>query len=75
MFDVDAGTLWEVQVVEEYYLLVNVGAAVVTVEMTTVTSAGKDRRVVTANTQPGGGSLLIPAVCSNTKQLIQLGQN
>ena len=50
--------LWLVQVVGNY-LLVNVGAAVVTVEMTTVTTTGKDRRLVTVNTQPGGGRLFI----------------
>ena len=35
------------------YLLGNVGAAVVTVEMATVSSTGKDRRVVTTHTHPG----------------------
>ena len=41
------------------YLLVNVVAAVVTVEMTTVTTAGKDRRLLTENTLPAGGRLFI----------------
>ena len=57
------------------YLLVNVVAAVVTVEMTTVTTTGKDRRVVTENTLPAGGSLFWAVHCSNTEQIIQLGQN
>ena len=41
------------------YLPVSVVAAVVTVEMTTVTTAGKDRRLPTENALPAGGRLFI----------------
>ena len=58
------------------YLPVSVVAAVVTVEMTTVTTAGKDRRLPTENALPAGGRLFIWAVRDcNAEQIIQLGQN